>query len=168
MLSVSSSMCSKHPRGCLWKQKMRKRLIGKCNVIIFVVLIQMGKSCAQCEKKLNEMNEKFFSLGIHLVWTQSIGFPTYCLVVTAMEKVTNKITVALVWSRKTAESTFTWFTLIAVESGCWFFYVQHIIHEEWVRISKHSEEKTRKKGDYVSIFGTQRASECFVSFSFTH
>lgn len=36
----------------------------------------------------------------YLVWTQSMGFPTYCLVVTAMEKVTKSITVALLWSRK--------------------------------------------------------------------
>lgn len=45
----------------------------------------------------------------NLVWTQSIGFPTYCRVVTAIENVTSKMTVAFVCKRKIAESIFTWF-----------------------------------------------------------
>lgn len=45
----------------------------------------------------------------YLVWTQSIGFPTYCRVVTAIENVTSNITVAFVCKRKIAESIFTWF-----------------------------------------------------------
>lgn len=45
----------------------------------------------------------------YLVCTQSIGFPTYCRVVTAIENVTSKMTVAFVCKRNTAESVFTWF-----------------------------------------------------------
>lgn len=44
----------------------------------------------------------------YLVCTQSIGFPTYCRVVTAIENVTSKMTVAFVCKRNTAESVFTW------------------------------------------------------------
>lgn len=46
----------------------------------------------------------------YLVWTQSMGLPTYCRVVTAMENVTSSTTVAFVCNRNTAESIFTWFT----------------------------------------------------------
>lgn len=48
-------------------------------------------------------------ISTYRVWTQSIGFPTYCRVVTAIENVTNKITVAFVCNRNIAESIFTWF-----------------------------------------------------------
>lgn len=41
------------------------------------------------------------------MWIQSIGLPTYCLVVTAIENVTSNITVALQWSLNTIESVFT-------------------------------------------------------------
>lgn len=46
-------------------------------------------------------------LRTYLVCTQSIGFPTYCRVVTAIENVTSKMTVAFVCKRNTAESVFT-------------------------------------------------------------
>ncbi len=69
----------------------------------------------------------FFVLNkTYLVWTQSIGFPTYCLVVTAIENVTNNTTVAFVCSRNTAESIFTWFTydfrLECEEKLYWIFF----------------------------------------------
>jgi hypothetical protein len=53
--------------------------------------------------------EIFTASNTDLVWTQSIGFPTYCRVVTAIENVTSKMTVAFVCKRKIAESIFTWF-----------------------------------------------------------
>lgn len=46
----------------------------------------------------------------HLVCTQSIGFPTYWRVVTAIENVINNITVAFVCRRNTGESILTWDT----------------------------------------------------------
>lgn len=46
--------------------------------------------------------------------TQSMGFPTYCRVVTAIENVISNITVALVCRRKTGESILTWDTCLSV------------------------------------------------------
>lgn len=44
----------------------------------------------------------------YLVWTQSIGLPTYWRVVTAMENVTSRMTVALLCRRNINESMVTW------------------------------------------------------------
>lgn len=75
---------------------------------LWCLFSENGKAIKVCFIKVSA--RFFFVLKTYLVWTQSIGFPTYCLVVTAIENVTNNTTVAFVCSRNTAESIFTWFT----------------------------------------------------------
>lgn len=69
----------------------------------FTSISQLQQKNSWCKKFLMQKIPDA-KKNIYLVWTQSIGFPTYCLVVTAIENVTNKITVALLCSRNTKES----------------------------------------------------------------
>lgn len=81
-----------------------------------------------------DLNFKLTTKLTHLVWTQSIGFPTYCRVVTAIENVTNSMTVAFVCNRKTAESIFTWFICSFqddfVETWSYFFFTKFVFFNQ--------------------------------------
>lgn len=88
----------------------------------------------------------------NLVWTQSIGFPTYCRVVTAIENVTSKMTVAFVCNRKIAESIFTWFICGEFVVARWFSRAVNLYGDNWINLKRGEkvgwgERGGRKRGE---------------------
>lgn len=125
-----------------WKKRLKKRRILSRDKALTHATCTLMMWLASLAKWM-------VSKSSYLVWTQSMGFPTYCRVVTAMENVTSNITVAFVCRRKTAESVFTWFA-----------YSKHIIwgarHVEETENYQERNQSNRFTGEML-MFGQWNA-----------